>query len=365
MKSSPYITWAKERAALRYSLARSGVSLCSLEELGAGPEDLDLHSHDEDGWIPLREAVAARYGVPVEGVALAHGTSLANHLAITLLLDHGDVCLVEHPGYEPLMTLPRMLGAQVGTFDRLAGDLVETVRRALTPQVRLLILSDPHNPTGLRLDAGDIERLADLAEERDFHLLLDEIYLDLAAATPRSAAAKSPRLLATGGLTKSFGLGALRIGWVLAEPAIAERIRRLNDLFTLVLAHPSERLGLRALQNADRILAPRRTLLATNRPLVDAFIRERPELSWTMPEVGTVGWVRLEGPSAEDLARVLEASYDSAIVPGRFFGEPSCFRIGYGMPTEDLHEALARLGASLDSLQAIAPPGGIQGNNPQ
>ena len=100
------------------------------------------------------------------------------------------------------------------------------------------------------------------AEERDFHVLIDEVYLDLAPPERvRPAARLSPRIVATGSLTKSFGLGGLRIGWVLADPETAELLRRLNDLFTVVIAHPSERLGLMALEHAEDILETRRMMV--------------------------------------------------------------------------------------------------------
>jgi aspartate/methionine/tyrosine aminotransferase len=352
MNHSPYLAWAKERAGLRYTLARSGTPSCTLEELGAGPEDLVLHSHDEDGWLPLRAAVGERYGVGGERVALAHGCTLANHLVASLLVRPGDIVLVERPGYEPLADLVRSLGAEALPFDRPmergGPDLTGAVAAALAPGVRLVILSDPHNPTGARVPEEVWRGLATLAERSDFHVLVDEIYIDLDPGPPRTAAALSPRIVATGGLTKSFGLGALRIGWVLATPDLAARVIRLNDLFTVVVAHLCERLGLKALQRAETILAPRRALLEANRERVDAFIAARPELDWLRPEVGSVGWVIPTGVPLDRLEELLEREYESAIAPGRFFGVPACFRVGYGMPADDLEEALRRLGEALD-----------------
>lgn len=354
MRASPYIAWAKERAHLRYSLARSGAPACTLEELGADGGELALHGPDEDGWMPLREAVAARYGVRPAQVALAHGTSLANHLVCSALLEPGDEALVEHPGYEPLVLVPELLGARTRRFRRQGergGELdPDLVLEALEPETRLVILSDLHNPTGRRADPEALKRLAELAESRDFHVLMDEIYLDLADETPRTSAQLSPRVIATGGLTKSFGLGGVRAGWVMASEETAERVRRLNDLFTVLVAHPTEQLALKALERAEEILPPRRELLASNRERVDAFVRRRPELTWSEPDAGTVGWVRLEGSDVEALCTVLEEEHESTVAPGRFFGAEDHFRIGFGMETADLEEALRRLGSALDRL---------------
>ncbi|MFO7768936.1 MAG: pyridoxal phosphate-dependent aminotransferase [bacterium] len=354
MRASPYITWAKERAHLRYSLARSGAPACRPEELEAGPGDLVLHGPDEDGWMPLREAVGDRYGVRPGQVALAHGTSLANHLVCSALLEPGDEVLVEHPGYEPLTLVPELLGARTRRFDReseMPGLLDPgRVLEALGPDTRMVVLSHPHNPTGRLAGREALKELAGLAESRDFHVLVDEVYLDLAAEAPRTAALLSPRVIATGGLTKSFGLGGLRAGWVIASEETAERVRRLNDLFTVLVAHTTERLALRALERAETLLAPRRALLSRNRERVDTFIRRRGELEWSPPDTGTVGWVRLEGAEVDRLCAVLEGEHESAVAPGRFFGVHDHFRIGFGMEGADLEEALRRLGSALDSL---------------
>ncbi|MFC1543699.1 pyridoxal phosphate-dependent aminotransferase [Gemmatimonadota bacterium] len=355
MKSSPYITWAKERAGLRYTLARSGAPLCTEQELGAQPEDLQLCSGDEDGWMPLREAVGNRYGVSADQVALTHGATHANMLVAALLLDDGDAVLFERPGYGALFDLLELQGTRVVRFERHGSEdgdpLVGSVERALVPHTRLVVLSNPHNPTGRHGRESELAELGALAEVEGIHVLVDEIYMDLAEPDRiRSAAALSPRFLATGSLTKSFGLGAVRLGWVLGEADLAERIRRLNDLFTLVIAHPSERLALRALETAEAILTPRRELLRRNRPIVDAFVASRSELTWTVPEVGTVGWVCLQDASPDDLAALLEREYESSVAPGRFFDVPDHFRIGFAMPEEDLEEALDRLGQALDRL---------------
>ncbi len=78
---SPSIEWAKGAARIRYSLATSGVRPCSKELLDPRPEDLEISGPNSDGWPPLLEKLAQRHGLEPRRVALAHGTSMANHLA--------------------------------------------------------------------------------------------------------------------------------------------------------------------------------------------------------------------------------------------------------------------------------------------
>lgn len=352
MKQSPYIAWAKSRHGIRYNLASSGVTACTLADLAPEADDLAVNGPNHHGYAPLVERIAERYGVAPGAVALAHGASMANHLAMAALLHPGDEVLVETPVYEPLHAVPRYLGGEVRFFPRPAehGYRVdpERVRALLTPRTRLIVLSNLHNPTGALAADDELGALAELAEERDLHVLLDEVYLEwLHDAGHRSAVHLSPRLVATRSLTKAYGLDGLRVGWVLAEPPLAARIRALTDLFSITVAHPSERLAVRALARADHLAARLAPAVTENRQLVDALVERHPALSWSRPLAGTVGLVRVAGMEVNALVERLEREHDATVAPGRFFGAPDAFRIGFGMRTEVLREGLARLEEAL------------------
>jgi aspartate/methionine/tyrosine aminotransferase len=125
-------------------------------------------------------------------------------------------------------------------------------------------------------------------------------------------------------------------------------MRRLNDLFSNNTAHPSERIAARALDHAGELLAEVNALLERNRATVDAFVRERDELSWVRPSAGTIGFVSTDGVDVDALTDRLYTEYDVAIVPGRFFGARDHFRVSFGLPPDDLGSALERVGRALD-----------------
>ncbi len=169
--------------------------------------------------------------------------------------------------------------------------------------------------------------------------MIDEVYLEwLYDQGERTAASISPRFVTTRSLTKAYGLDAVRVGWILADDATAERLRRLMDLYSVKLVHASERLAAKALDHADAILLPARKRLNENRASVAAFIDSYDGLSWWTPPAGSVGLVYWEGP-VEKLVEEL-ARRDSLVTPDRFFDVPNAFRIGFGMSTEDLKVGL-------------------------
>ena len=358
---SVYLEWSKAHGKVKYNLASSGVVPCDVKVLSPSKTDFTMVADNEYGWQPLLERIAKRYDVGTDSVVLAHGTSMANHLACAALLEPGDDVLLESPAYDPLRVVPEYLGCKVRDFARRAEDGYlldfDAIEQALTARTRLVIISNLHNPTGALTTRAELERLAALAEARDFRVLADEVYLEwlYGGTEPRSAINLSPRFVTTRSLTKVFGLAAARAGWILAEPPLATRMKRLNGLFTASMSHPAERLAARALEYAGPLLESQRKRVDANRKLATEFIEGHPKLSWVPPEAGTVGWVKLSDGSVEALVdRLLED--DTLVAPGRFFGVKDHFRIGFGMDAAVLDAGLKRLASALSERALVSRP---------
>jgi hypothetical protein len=279
---------------------------------------------------------------------------MANYVACAALLEPGDEVLLEHPVYDPLRVVPEFLHASTRSFERRPDEGyrldVSAIEAAMTPNTRLIVISNLHNPSGALDNRTELEHLAALAESRDVYVLADEVYLEWlygVGDTVPSAIDISPRFVTTRSLTKAYGLAALRAGWILAEPSLAERMRKLNGLFTNSMAHPTERLAARALDHAEQILRWQRERVDRNRALVTDFITGQERLRWAEPVAGTVGFVHLEGEDVDAFIAKARADYEVSLVPGRFFGERDYFRMGFGMETSVVAGGLDRLGELL------------------
>jgi len=354
-RHSEYLEWTKRRRdTIRYSLARSGAPRLDLHELAPTLDFLLTIDANEDGWPPLLEKIAARAELTPAHVVLANACTGANHVAFGLLLDPGDHVAMETPVYEPLLRLADYFGATIDPFERRESNGwridPDDVKRALTPRTKLVVLSNLHNPTGCHDGDETIRRIAADAHRAGAYVLVDEVYLEfLYADGVRTAARLAPNILISNSMTKTYGLDTLRMGWVLAEPALAERGRRLSDLYANNMSHASERLAMLALTRADAILSEVNALLAQHIAIVDDFVRAQPRLSWVRPRVGTCGLVRLEGGDVDELTDRLARDHATGIVPGRFFNAPLHFRLAWGVDTETLQAGLARVGSVLQA----------------
>ena len=353
---SAYLRWAKTRAPARWDLTSSGVPYLPLRELPVTLDDLEISGTGAYGWAPLQAAIAARYRVDEACVVAAMGTSMANHLALAAIVRPGDEVLIEHPAYEPLVAVARYLGAEVRHFARRAEDGFRLdpaeVERGMTGRTRAIVLSSLHNPSGALADDDALRAVGALAERAGARVIVDEVYLDaLWEDPPRSCVHLGDAFVSTNSLTKVYGLNGLRCGWILAEPALAERMWRLTELFNNHGVHAAERLSLVAFQNLDALAHRSRTLLDANALELNLFYTERLDRLDVLPHAhGTVSFPRLRSGDADALCALLRDRHDTAVVPGRFFGAPDHIRIGLGVDPASFAAGLDRLGRALEEL---------------
>jgi aspartate/methionine/tyrosine aminotransferase len=349
---SPYMEWAKLRSAATYNLATSGVAGYPLAELGVNIEDLEINGPSEYGYPPLQERLARKNHVAPESVVAATGTSLANHLAMAACFEPGEEVLVEQPTYELLLSTARYLGAKIRRFRRRLEDDFridpQEIEKRVTPRTRLIVVTNLHNPSGALTDEPTLAAIGEIALRCGARVLVDEVYLVcMFENSDRSAFHLGPQFVTTNSLTKAYGLSGLRCGWVLAEPALAQRMWHINDVYGATAVHPGERLCVVALDRLEQIAGRARNLLDTNRKSVHALLDDHRELRCFRPDFGTVVFPRLRQGSVEEFCRLLREKYETSVVPGQFFEMAQHFRVGIGGDIEMTAEGLRRLGCAL------------------
>lgn len=355
---SEYLRWAKTRAPARYDLTSSGVPYVSLRELPVALDDLEISGTGAYGYAPLQAAIAARYGVDEGCVAAAMGTSMANFLALAAIVRPGDEVLVEQPTYEPLVAAARWLGAEVRTFVRRAEEGFRLdpaqVERGMTGRTRAVVLTNLHNPSSALADDGTLRRIGEVAARAGARVIVDEVYLDaLWEPRARTAFHLGETFVCTNSLTKVYGLNGLRCGWILAAPEIAERAWRLTELFNNIGVHAAERLSVAAFENLDALAARSRALLDANAVALNDFYAAHGRWLDVRPHAwGTVSFPRLRTGDAEMFCARLADGYETAVVPGRFFGAPEHVRIGLGVEPAAFRAGLERLGRALEEMAA-------------
>src|SRR6266404_4581559 len=357
-KHSDYMQWSKTQSRARFNLATSGVAPFPLRELPVKLEELEINGDDSYGYPPLQQAIAAHHGVDPECVVESAGTSMANHLAMAAIIEPGDEVLIERPAYGPILDVAEYLQANVKRFRRTeengwAIDPAE-IRRCVTPKTRLIVITNLHNPTSALTPELVLREIGDIARDIGTLVLVDEVYLDAVYEdTPRTSFHLGPEFIVTSSLTKVYGVSGLRCGWILAQPDLAWKMRRLNDLYSATPVHPGELLSVAAFRHLNLLRERARHIVEADRKLLRDFLAKQSAISAVRTDWGTTSFPRLVNGDADAFLERLRTEFDTSAVPGRFFEMPDHFRIGMGVHSEMFAEGLNRIARAL--AQAAVP----------
>jgi aspartate/methionine/tyrosine aminotransferase len=355
-----YMRFAKSAGhGARIALTMSGMSPPPADWLGEPRDLMDLTDAGGAGSRFLRERIAARYGVEPDEVFVTPGASAAIHLVAGILCAPGLRAICERPAYPPLWLEPERFGARVEFVDRRLeeGFRWDPKRAAAAlgakPDASLVFITNLHNPSGTAIAENDLVATGEAAARAGARLVACELYGDfLAAKRPRPVATLVTGAVSIGSLTKAFGLGALRIGWVLCRDR--EVIRRLELLFDHIDVNcpmPSLRAAAAALERIERF--ERRALDTAAAGYAEFLAWARREASagrlvFAEPAGGIVAFPRLVGV-ADTLAfakRVRER-HGVQLTPGEYFGAPGHLRIGFGLEPRLVREGLQAVSAEL------------------
>jgi aspartate/methionine/tyrosine aminotransferase len=347
-----------------FNLSESGVDPLTLGELIDDARSREallaegLRYTQTNGTVPLREAVAAFYpGATADHVQITNGGSEANYVTTWNLVEPGDEVVMMVPNFMQTSGIARAFGATVKEWPLIAGrgwsiDL-DALERLMTPRTRLIVVCNPNNPTGTRFEAGDLDRIAAIADRYGSWILSDEIYRGAerdGRETP-TMWGRSDRVLVTSGLSKAYGLPGLRVGWIVGPPSRIASIWSYHDYTTIAPGALSDALARHALEPARRarLLARTRAILTRNYPIVaDWLAAHAPLFSYAPPDAGAIVYVRYHRAiNSTELITRLRVEQSVLVVPGDHFGMDHYLRLGFGGDPRHLRDGLERLGLGI------------------
>ena len=350
---------------VRWNLSESGVLPLTVEEL-VGVEGTGellgtaLKYPEANGSRLLRERIATFYpGATADNVLVTTGTSEANYTTLWGLLERGDRAAVMLPSYLQAWGIARAYAGRAdgyrlverrrGLGRRWALD-VDSLERAVTKRTRIVMVTNPNNPTGAVLTEEEMDAVVSAARRVGAWIVSDEVYrgAEVAADEPSPTFwGRYPKVIVTAGLSKAFGLPGLRIGWIVAPPVQAARLWGYQDYTTLTPSMLSDRLARIAMEPGRRaqILARTRAILRRQLPVIEEWVRGHDGvLELIPPRAGAIALVRYRLPiGSVALFDRLRLEKSVLITPGAHFGIGKYLRIGYGYDIGKVREGLTRI----------------------
>ena len=355
---------------VEYNLSESGVRPLRLEELLEGEDPSRFFSQalkypESNGSPELRERIAQFHGATADQILVTNGGSEANYTALWGLLEKGDRTAVMLPNYLQTWGLARAYGGNADAFHlverqengrmRWALD-VESLKRAVTRKTRLIVVTNPNNPTGGVLTESEMDEIVRVARKVNAWLLADEIYRGAEVEGPISPTfwGRYDKLLLTSGLSKAFGLPGLRIGWIVGPAKTVARLCQYRDYTTLTPTYLSDRLARIVMEPARREATLQRTrgIIRAHVPRLEGWIHSHDDIFTYIPPVaGAIAFVGYKLPiSSSALFDKLRVEQSVLITPGHHFGVGKYIRVGYGYDIDYTLRGLARVDITLRQL---------------
>lgn len=195
-------------------------------------------------------------------VTVTVGATEAIYLVIMGMINPGDEVIVLEPFYDSYVASIKMAGGvpvpvtmHAPEFSVDKGEL----EKAITPRTKLIILNNPHNPSGKVWSREELTMVSDLAIKNDLYLLSDEVYefllFDGAKHIPTaSLPGMYERTITVSSAGKTFGVTGWKVGWICADPKVSKACRLVHQYVTFSVSTPMQEALAEALKQLDSYL---------------------------------------------------------------------------------------------------------------
>ena len=317
--------------------------------------NLGLDYIENPGSESLRGAVANLYAtLNANDVRIMTGASEALLLLVWTVAEPGSNIVIEEPCYGNVPGVAESLGIEVRKLPLRQEDGwkpdFERLSRLVDEKTRLVYLVHPHNPSGSLLTAEEMKEIASITERFGAILVNDEVFrlISLDGEVLPSIVDVVENAISIGDMTKPWGLGGLRVGWIASRShGLLEVLSSARDYSTMCCSAPGAFLAELALRHSDQIIAPRLQAARDNLAhLAGVITRSNGKLSWRRPQAGYTAFVQMpEHISTMEFCRRLAQEQRVLLLPGEVYGSDyeGFVRIGYGCDPSVFQEGLQAL----------------------
>lgn len=325
-----------------------------------------------DGILPLRQAIAdqatelsgGRWRFGADQAIVSGGSKQSLFNACLSLFGPGDEVLVPVPAWTSYYEIVRLarataMGVEGDPADDLRVD-PDRLAAAATSRTRGLIINSPCNPTGAVYAADELRAILDLAADRGWWVLSDEIYRRIAyeerAPSAWELAGDPSRLIVIDGVAKAYAMTGWRIGWAVGPEPVVRTMTALQSHTTHNAATVSQHAALAALTRREEADAAVSAMVAAFRERRDAaleVLRGVPGLQIVQPGgafylfLNVAPFAGGAADAGSEITRRLLDEQGVAVVPGVAFGTPDWIRMSYAMPLAQVVEGARRIAAVL------------------
>ena len=305
----------------------------------------------------LREEISLWYKKgSMDNIYVTSSSTEAIFLLIESMLSEGDSLIATFPMYPALYQLASDNKVEVrhwvlehsNRFEPNFDDLIELS----DDSTKLIIINNPQNPTGQIFLHDDLKRLSDFSKNNGIQLWVDEVFrgitVDGGPVTP-SIRDIDECAIATGSMSKSFGLTGLRIGWISAPNKIIDQLHHIRFYTTVTAPILEQKIAIKAHRNREKIFYRNQTIIDNNYNYLKEWMFEHNSVfDWVEPKGGPVTFPKfIPEIKTDQFCKKLVKEKSILLVPGNYaFSSEGYIRIGYG-ESRKFEEAMSKISETI------------------
>ena len=232
------------------------------------------------GITELRTALASKNNIESkENIMICPGARFAVYLAITTLLNPGDEIIMIEPAWPAYKDCALNAGIKVRTIKTTLETKwepsIEQINNAINENTKMIILNYPNNPTGKELPENIQDNVIEIAKKHDLYVLSDEIYSEYAPTNFKSVLEYDyKKSIITKSFSKSHAMTGYRIGWIIAEPSIIEKMSKLQALSLTNVSEPIQYVASQALTCGSGAVAENTKIIKSRLEALVKIVRD-------------------------------------------------------------------------------------------
>ena len=292
------------------------------------------------------------------------GGSEAIDNTIRAIVNVGDEVLIPEPSFVCYKPLTQMAGGVPVPLPTRAEDqfklTADSLRAAITPRTKLLILPYPNNPTGAIMTRDELQAIATVIKDTNIVVLSDEIYNSLTYGPDRHVCfaeldGMKERTIVVDGFSKSYAMTGWRLGWAMGPKELMRHICKIHQFGIMSAPTTAQFAGIEAIRTGEDDIERMREQYDLRRRYLLGELRSM-GLECFEPQGAFYMFPSIEstGLSSDEFCERLLHEQEVAVIPGSAFGESGegHVRISYSYSMNHLREACSRIRKFLQTLQA-------------
>ncbi len=316
-----------------------------------------------EGWLSefdledkLKKTISRQYGVKESRIALTFGAQNANFLFLQACVESGKRVAIEMPTYTPIYAVAEALHGKPMVFERTrANDFglpIEAVKKLLAQGAGAVSITNIHNPTAKQLGDEELKELLEIAAKKDAMVLCDETFREMSYGKPSNAVSKlAANGVSTCTTSKLWGLGGLRVGWLISTEEVAEKVTAAREYAS---GHPPVRsmfVAINAISKKKWFRERALRIAKENLPALKDWLLEEKRLRVRLPDGALMFLAQLpKGIDDVKFATRLFKGYRTAVCPGSYFGAKGSIRVTFSCTRGDFEIGLHQISSTLDAM---------------